>query len=129
MQYILLDPGYADHLSYESITLWAMIETIGKTLCRQFSKMGQTQELFQRWRSFQFDEATDTIDSYVLSLKQCTKMIGYNKGHILELFMNSHTHKILFFYVNQCTTMCIIATCFFICKLSRGFCTIFLYMH
>ena len=34
---------------------------------QQFSKLGHTQEeLFQTWRPFHFDEATDTIDSYVL---------------------------------------------------------------
>ena len=36
-------------------------------------------------RSFQFDETTDTIHSYVLSLKQCVQMLGYNKGQVLGL--------------------------------------------
>ena len=38
---------------------------------------------------FQFDEATDTIDSCVITLKQCAHILGYNKGHILDLFRNT----------------------------------------
>ena len=33
---------------------------------QQYSKFGSTQEqYFHVWRSFQFDEATDTIDGYI----------------------------------------------------------------
>ena len=58
--------------------------------CGQFSKLGQTpEELSQRWKSFQFDETTDTIDSYLLRLKQCAQILGYNEGQVFELFKNT----------------------------------------
>ena len=47
------------------------------------------EELFQRWRSFHFDETTDTIDSCGLQLKQCAQMLGYNEGQVLEMFRNT----------------------------------------
>ena len=55
-------------LWYEFMTYvgtdWSKLQRL---FCRQFFKLGQTQEeLFQRWGSFHFDEASDTIDSYVL---------------------------------------------------------------
>ena len=54
------------HLLYESITPvsndW---NTLQRLFCRQFSKVRHTK----RWRSFQSDEATDTIDSLTLHLK------------------------------------------------------------
>ena len=70
--------GSDAQLWYEKITMWAMIGTICKCFfCRKSSKLRQMQkELFQRWISFQFDEATDIIDSYVLMLKQCAHMLG-----------------------------------------------------
>ena len=37
----------------------------------------------------QFDKTTDTIDSYVLRLKQCTQMLGLNDGKVLELFKHT----------------------------------------
>ena len=37
----------------------------------QYSKIGNTPEqLFHAWRTFKFDENTDTIDSYVLRMSQ-----------------------------------------------------------
>ena len=54
---------------------------------RQFSKHGQTQEeVFQRWISFQFDQATGTINSCVVRFRQCAQKLKYNENHILELF-------------------------------------------
>ena len=59
------------HLWYESINPvdndWLNLQ---KLFCQQLSKLGLTQKLFQRQSSFHFDEATDTIDSSVLWLKQ-----------------------------------------------------------
>ena len=60
-----------------------------KSCHQQFSKLGHTQELFQRWRSFHFDEATDTTDSYVFCLKQYVQMLEYNKEQGLELLKNT----------------------------------------
>ena len=62
--------------------MWVMIVTICKdTFAESSLNLGQTQEeLLQRWRSFQFDETTGIIDSYVL------RMLGYNERQVLKLF-------------------------------------------
>ena len=57
---------------------------------QQYSKFGRTREqYFHVWRSFQFDEATDTIDSYIHQVKQVTVLLDYGEPHILELFKNT----------------------------------------
>ena len=59
------------------LSLWAMAGITYKDFFTGSSpNLGQSQEeLFQGWRSFTFDETTDTIDSYVLILKQCAQML------------------------------------------------------
>ena len=38
---------------------------------QRYSKLGNTQEqLFHAWKSFNFDENTETIDSYVMPIRQ-----------------------------------------------------------
>ena len=57
---------------------------------QQYSKFGNTREqYFYIWRSFQFDEATDTIDSYIHEVKQVTDLLDYGEPQILELFKNT----------------------------------------
>ena len=41
------------------------------------------------WRSFQFDEATDTIDGYIHKVKQVAALLDYGEPQILELFKNT----------------------------------------
>ena len=42
----------------------------------QYSKIGYTPEqLFHAWRTFKFDENTDTIDSYFLRMSQLAAML------------------------------------------------------
>ena len=41
------------------------------------------------WRSFQFDEATDTIDGYIQKVKQVTTLLDYGDPQILEIFKNT----------------------------------------
>ena len=41
------------------------------------------------WRSFQFDEATDTIDGYIQKVKQVAELLDYGDPQILELFKNT----------------------------------------
>ena len=51
----------------------------------QYSKIGNTQEqLFHAWRTFKFDENTDSIDSYVLRMSQVAAMLNYGEMQILE---------------------------------------------
>ena len=41
------------------------------------------------WRSFQFDEATDTIYGYIHKVKQVAALLDYDEPQILELFKNT----------------------------------------
>ena len=53
-------------------------------------KIGNTPEqLFHAWRTFKFDENTDTIDSYVLRISQVAAMLNYGEMKILENFKNT----------------------------------------
>ena len=53
-------------------------------------KIGNTPEqLFHAWRTFKFDENTDTIDSYVLRMSQVAGMLNYGEMQILENFKNT----------------------------------------
>ena len=67
--------------------LSVMTGTIYKHFLQTILKVGaNTKELFQRWRSFQFDETTD---SHVLRLKQCVQVLRCNEGQVLELTKNA----------------------------------------
>ena len=45
---------------------------------QQYSKIGNTREqLFHAWRSFNFDENTETIDAYVTGIRQVAVLLGY----------------------------------------------------
>ena len=51
--------------------------------------MGTTHEqLFHVWRSFSFDENTETIDSYVTRIRQVAALLGYGEPQVLEVFKN-----------------------------------------
>ena len=57
---------------------------------QQHSKFGNTREqYFHAWRSFHFDEATDTIDGYIQKVKQVVALLNYGEPQILELFKNT----------------------------------------
>ena len=57
---------------------------------QQYSKVGNTREqYFHVWRSFQFDEATDTIDGYIQKVKQVAALLDYGEPQILGLFQNT----------------------------------------
>ena len=56
----------------------------------QYSKFGNTRkQYFHVWRSFQFDEATDTIDGYIHNIKQVAALLNYGEPQILEMFKNT----------------------------------------
>ena len=46
------------------------------------------------WRSFQYDENRDTIDSYILKIKQVAALLNYREPEILELFKNTLPSKL-----------------------------------
>ena len=57
---------------------------------QQYSKLGNTREqYFHVWRSFHFDETTDTIDGYIQKVKQVAALLNYGEPQILELFKNT----------------------------------------
>ena len=57
---------------------------------QQYSKFGNTREqYFHVWRSFHFDEATNTIDGYIQKVKQVAALLDYGEPQILELFKNT----------------------------------------
>ena len=50
-------------------------------------KIGNTpKQLFHAWRTFKFDENTDSIDSYVLRMSQVMAMLNYGEMQLLENF-------------------------------------------
>ena len=73
-------------------TTWAQL----KNLFRQrYSKLGNTcEQLFHAWRSFTFDENTETIDSYVIRIRQVVTLLGYRELQILEVFKNTLPTKL-----------------------------------
>ena len=66
---------------------WAGLQ---ESFRQQYSKFGNTREqYFHAWRSFHFDEATDTIDGYIQKVKQVAALLNYGEPQILELFKNT----------------------------------------
>ena len=59
-----------------------------QNLFRQsYSKLGNTfEQLFHAWRSFNFNENTETIDSYVIWIRQVATLLGYGEPQLLEVF-------------------------------------------
>ena len=52
--------------------------------------MGNTREqLFHPWRSFHFDGNKETLDSYVMYIRQVDTLLGYGEPQILEVFKNT----------------------------------------
>ena len=62
---------------------------------QQYSKFGNTKEqLFHVWRSFQYDENSDTIDSYISKIKQVAVLLNYGESQTLGLFKNTLPSKL-----------------------------------
>ena len=67
----------------------------------QYSKIGNTPEqLFHAWRTFKFDENTDTVDSYVLRMSQVEAMLNYGEMQILEIFKNTLLYQLYLTLIN-----------------------------
>ena len=66
---------------------WPMMQECFR---HQYSKFGNTRvPYFHVWRSFQFDEATDTIDGYIHNVRQVAALLNYGEQQILELSKNT----------------------------------------
>ena len=62
---------------------------------QQYSKFDSSREqYFHVWRSFHYDKNTDTIDSYILKIKQVASLLNYGEPEILELFKNTLPSKL-----------------------------------
>ena len=62
---------------------------------QQYYKIGNTREqLFHAWQSFHFDENTETLDSYVMHIRQVATPLGYGEPQILEVFKNTLPTKL-----------------------------------
>ena len=73
-------------------TTWAQLQNLFR---QRYSKLGNTcEQLFHAWRSFTFDENTETIDSYVIRIRQVANLLGYGEPQILEVFKNTLPTKL-----------------------------------
>ena len=89
-------------LWYESLALldndWPALQNKFRW---QYSKIGNTPEqLFHAWRTFKFDENTDSIDSYVLRMSQVMAMLNYGEMQILENFKNTLPYRLYSTLIN-----------------------------
>ena len=73
-------------------TTWPQLQNLFR---QRYSKLGNTREqLFHAWRSFTFDENTETIESYVIWIRQVATLLGYGEPQILEVFKNTLPTKL-----------------------------------
>ena len=81
---------------YESIRSIEMDgEVLQECFRHQYSKFGSSREQhFNMWRSFQYDENTYTIDSYILKIEQVASLLNYGEPETLELFKNTLFNKL-----------------------------------
>ena len=62
---------------------------------QRYSKVGNRgEQLFHAWRSFSFNENTETIDSYVTQIRQVATLFGYEEPQIMEVFKNALPTKL-----------------------------------
>ena len=62
---------------------------------QQYSQSGNMREqLFHAWRSFHYDENTETLDTYVTRNRQVAVLLGYGQPQILEVFKNTLPNRL-----------------------------------
>ena len=73
-------------------TTWPQLQNLFR---QRYSKLGNTcEQLFHAWRSFTFNENAETIDSYVIWIRQVATLLGYGEPQILEVFKNTLPTKL-----------------------------------
>ena len=73
-------------------TTWPQLQNLFR---HRYSKLGNAHEqLFHAWRSVNFDENTETIDSYVIQIRQVATLLGYGEPQMLEVFKNTLPTKL-----------------------------------
>ena len=66
---------------------WPQLQNLFR---QRYSKVGNTwEQLLHAWRSFSFDENTETVDSYVTWIRQVATLLGYKEPQSWEY---SKTH-------------------------------------
>ena len=93
---ILFNIGRKSKVWYESLrpinVVWQGLQNQFR---QQYSKIGNTREqLFHAWRSFHFNENTETLDSYVTYIMQVATLLGYGEPQNLEVFKNTLPTKL-----------------------------------
>ena len=64
-------------------------------------QIGNTREqLFHIWRSFNFDENRETIDTYFTCIGEVATLVGYGEPQILEVFKNTLPTKLYWIHVS-----------------------------
>ena len=80
-------------------TTWAQLQNLFR---QRYSKLGNThKQLFHAWRSFTFDENTETIGSFVIRIRQVANLLGYGELQILEVFKNTLANKIVLDFISH----------------------------
>ena len=73
-------------------TTWAKLQNLFR---QRYSKLGNTHEqLFHAWISFTFDENPETIDSYVIRIRQVATLSGDGEPQILQVFKKTLPTKL-----------------------------------
>ena len=73
-------------------TTWPQLQNLFR---QRYSKLGNMcEQLFHAWRSFNFNENTETIDSYVTQIRQVATLLGFGEPQILEVFKNTLPMKL-----------------------------------
>ena len=83
-------------------TTWAQLQNLFR---QRYSKLGNTcEQLFHAWRSFTYDENMETMDSYVIQIRQVATLLGYGDPQILEVFKNTLPTKLywVLFPIDDC---------------------------
>ena len=90
-----------ERLWYQSLeplgeTTWAQLQNLFR---QRYLKLGNTREqLFHAWRSFKFDENTETIDSYMTRIRQVANLLGYGEPQILKVLRTHYPQNYIGFY-------------------------------
>ena len=73
-------------------TTWQQLQNLSR---QSYSKLGNTcEQLFHAWRSFNFDDNTETIDSYVMQIRQVATLLGYVEPQVLKVFKSTLPTKL-----------------------------------
>ena len=73
-------------------TTWAQLQNLFR---QRYLKLGNTcKQLRHAWKSFTFDENTETTDSYVIRIRQVANLLGYAEPQILKVFKNTLPTKL-----------------------------------